>query len=147
MDSPHHYSSHRDYNVNLGLPKAQFLAYKLSGCFNTAIFLQLRIFLIILVKQIYKVALKVPRKWPLKLGSNCNPDTVKCGQNFFSSKLTTTHAKIHFHRDSRYRTYEQIFTPSFNIFGHYMPFLSMFFTKLPFNGGVQSYTHRIFKEI
>ena len=31
-----------------------------------------RILLIILVKQIYMVALKVLRKWPLKLDNNCN---------------------------------------------------------------------------
>ena len=72
-------------------------------------------------------------------------------ENVFS-KFTKNHAKINcqyffFHWDSRYRPYEEDFTPSFNIFGHYMPFLSTnLFRKTPmflqscltFNGGVKS---------
>ena len=59
-------------DVKWGLPTAHFIDYNLSSCFSTVIFLKFRILLIILVKQIYMVALKVPRKWPLKLGNNCN---------------------------------------------------------------------------
>ena len=59
----------------LRVTKSSFSGLQISGCFSTAIFLKFRIFLIILVKQIYMVAMKVHRKWPLKLGNNCNPDT------------------------------------------------------------------------
>ena len=45
----------------MGITKSSF------SRFSTAIFMKFRIFLIMLVKQIYMVALKVPGKWPQKM--------------------------------------------------------------------------------
>ena len=82
-----------------------------SGCFSTAILLKFRTFLIILIKQIYMVALKVLRKLPriwaiIEITIQDTRYNEMLPENVLS-KSTKNRAKIHcqinkFHWDSRY---------------------------------------------
>ena len=108
----------------MGVTKRSFVSLQTHWLISTAIFLKFRIFLIILVEQIYMVT--------LKLDNTCNAHTGD--ERRCALKNHQNHTKNHGHNfflqwDSRYGPYDEDFTQNVHNFDHYMLFLSTHLLK------------------